>query len=313
MTHAPFPNAGPGKQIPFSNSYQKAHGPPLRDEPYQRLKSSAAGIRMALRGDNLLKLLASSLPVSLFLTYTSSSSMKRFILASGLFGLGSLSASAAILLSGSTTVGLDTVTLATVGVTVTGAEGTGTSNITGFAGGLTSVPFAISPGETFTYDPATFPAGGSFAGSIEHTGTVSLSIDPDGAGGNPATALTVGEFSIRFDAVRATSGRSGFYVQDTFTDPSGPILFDLALLGAPAGGTAATGLTATNTELVLGPVNVLVSPELAGLLGNNSLTGADVGDARIDGLSIVPEPSATLLGLAGMGWLLQRRRRASAH
>jgi hypothetical protein len=237
--------------------------------------------------------------------------MKIVLLAAGLAGLSSLTASAAILMSGSTTVGLDTTTLASVGVTVTGADPTGSADISGFAGGLTSVPFAISPGGTFTYDPATFPAGGSFAGSIEHTGTVSLSLDPDGAGGNPAQALTVGEFSIRFDAVRATNGRSGFYVQDTFTDPAGPILFDLALLGAPTGGTAATGLTATDTAFALGPVNVLVSPELAGVLGNNALIGADVGDARIDGMSMVPEPTGALLSLLGMSLLLQRRRRDS--
>lgn len=238
--------------------------------------------------------------------------MKKTCLAAALTGFTTLTASAAILMSGSTTVGLDTTTLASVGVTVTGADPTGTANITGFADGLTSVPFAISPGGTFTYNPATFPAGGSFAGSVEHTGTVSLSIDTDGVGGNPATALTVGQFSIRFDAARATSGRSGFYVQDTFTDPAGPILFDLALLGAPSGGTAATGLVATDTQFTLGPVNVLVSPELAGVLGNNGLNGADVGDARIDGISMVPEPAGALLSLLGLVGLLQRRRRGSA-
>ena len=237
--------------------------------------------------------------------------MKKLMFAVAATGLTTMTSSAAILMTGSTTVGLDTTTLASVGVTVTGAEATGTANITGFAAGLTSVPFAISPGGTFTYEPATFPAAGSFAGSVEHTGTVSLSIDPDGAGGNPALGLTVGKFSIRFDAARATDGRSGFYVQDTFTDVAGPILFDLALLGAPSGGTAATGLTATDTQFVLGPVNVLVSPELAGVLGNNALSGADVGDARIDGISMVPEPGVAMLGLVGMGWMLQRRRRGS--
>jgi MYXO-CTERM domain-containing protein len=237
--------------------------------------------------------------------------MKNLMLAAAICGFAPMTSSAAILMTGSTTVGLDTTTLGSVGVTVTGAEATGIANTTGFQPGLTSVPFAISPGGTFSYDPATFPAAGSFAGSVEHTGTVSLSIDPDGEGGNPALALTVGKFSIRFDAARATGGRSGFYVQDTFTDVAGPILFDLALLGAPAGGTDATGLVATDTQFVLGPVNVLVSPELAGVLGNNALIGADVGDARIDGMSMVPEPTGAMLGLVGLGWLVQRRRRCA--
>ncbi|MFN0128074.1 MAG: PEP-CTERM sorting domain-containing protein [Verrucomicrobiales bacterium] len=89
-------------------------------------------------------------------------------------------------------------------------------------------------------------------------------------------------------------------------------IFDVALLGGRSGGIAATGLIATDTQLTIGPLNVLVSPELAGVLGNNALTGADVGDARIDGISMVPEPTGTLLSLLGLGGLLHRRRRPSA-
>jgi len=131
--------------------------------------------------------------------------------------------------------------------------------------------------------------------------------------GLPSRPLNPPIISIRFVPGRATDGRSGFYVQDTFTAASGPILFDLALLGAPAGGTAATGLTATDSVLNLGPLNVLVSPELAGVLGNNALTGADVGDARLDGMSIIPEPASALLGLVGLAWALPRRHRTPGH
>ena len=236
--------------------------------------------------------------------------MNKILLFSSLLGLTSGLASAAILLSGTTTVGLDTTVLGSIGLTVATAEQTGTPNTTGFAPSLAIVGFAITPGGTFSYDPATFPAEGSFAGTIEHSGFVTLNLDQDGEGGNPPTPVTIGQFTVSFDGARATGGRSGFFVLDNLDLKV--IVFDVALLGSPAGGTSATGLTATNETFNLGPANLLVSPELAGALGNLALTGADLGDVRIDGLSVVPEPATLSLGAAALGLLLQRRRRQNA-
>jgi len=236
--------------------------------------------------------------------------MKNSLLALALLAFTPGLASAALLMSGTTTVGLDTAVLGSVGLSVAAAEQTGTPDTTGFAPGLAVVGFAITPGGTFSYEPATFPAGGSFAGTIEHSGFVTLNLDADGEGGNAPTPITIGQFTIGFDGARATDGRSGFFVLDNLDVKA--ILFDVALLGAASGGTSATGLTATNEVFNLGPVNLLISPELAGVLGNSALAGADLGDVRIDGLSVVPEPATLGLGAAALGLLLQRRRRQVA-
>ena len=104
-------------------------------------------------------------------------------------------------------------------------------------------------------------------GSIEHEGTVGFNED----------AIIVGDFSIGFDADRVSDVASGFFVADTFSN-LGP-LFDLSPPGTVA--FDAPDVTLADTDL-------LVSPEFAGLLqdlnlAEGDLTGADVGDARVDG------------------------------
>ena len=158
--------------------------------------------------------------------------------------------------------------------------------------GPDSVAFGINARDaaslptTFSYDPATFPAGGSFSGSIEHTGSVLFN---DGT-------IAVGNFSIGFDGARVGGDRSGFFVEST-AGLTG-ILFDIKVNGATA--------TASSLDV---EGDLLVSAEFAQILigaqiVTADLTGADVGDALVQA---IPSPaSAALLGLAG---LAARRRR----
>jgi hypothetical protein len=237
--------------------------------------------------------------------------IKKTLTALAISGLTLSSASAVLVTSGSTTVGLNTTVLSGAGINVTGATATGTATTTGFATGLTSVPFSISSATTFNYDPATFPGAGSFSGAIEHTGDVSLSIDFNTDDMNAATNVTLGNFTIGYDGARATGGNSGFFVRDNVDLDI--IIFDLAFLSTAAGGTSVTAVTSTATDLNIGPVNVRVSPELNTIFqslpsgANVNLTGADVGDARIDA---VPEPTTLSAALLGLGLLGRRRRRA---
>ncbi|NJR62324.1 MAG: hypothetical protein HC769_28005 [Cyanobacteria bacterium CRU_2_1] len=87
-----------------------------------------------------------------------------------------------------------------------------------------------------------------------------------------STALTVGNFSIGFDASRVTNAASGFFVADTLGSTD-TVLFDISTPGT---------LAVENGTLLLNDADLLVSPELATLLSNAALTGADVGDARTD-------------------------------
>jgi hypothetical protein len=199
------------------------------------------------------------------------------------------SAASVFVIGGQTSVALDFETLSSVGL-----EFSGISPDVIVPGSLDgSVAFGINARDaasplrptTFTYDPADFL--GSFAGSIEHAGSVFFN---DGA-------LEVGNFSIGFDASRATGDAIGFFVESTVGLSA--ILFDIA---------APSQLSATSTDLTIGAA-LLVSPELAGVLGNEQLTGATVGQARVEAVAI-PTPSAVLAGLMGVALVLRRGRAA---
>ncbi len=113
---------------------------------------------------------------------------------------------------------------------------------------------------SFTADPFA-PVGGT----IEHTGTVTFN-----------GAVTVGNFSIGFDGDRTSDTASGFFVEDTLQGNDVDILFDI---GAPG------VLEISETELTIAEADLLLAPEIVGLLGlDPGLAGADVGDARIDAL-----------------------------
>lgn len=158
--------------------------------------------------------------------------------------------------------------------------------------GAASVAFDINPRNDGTA-PTTFAysAGGfaPFAGTIEHAGSVFFN---DGS-------IEVGDFSIAFDATRAVGDNSGFFVASTTGIAA--ILFDIGFV---------TELTPTNSALTL-EASLLVSPEFASFLGDVGLTGADVGDARVDGIaSAIPEPTV-LMTLPLLALTLIRRKRSS--
>ncbi|MCO6044169.1 hypothetical protein NG895_09640 [Aeoliella sp. ICT_H6.2] len=155
-----------------------------------------------------------------------------------------------------------------------------------------AVAFGINPRDgslptTFEYDPATFPALGSFAGTIEHTGTVSFNSD----------TVTVGDFTIGFDAARAggfDGAASGFYVESTTGIPA--ILFDFEV------DTMNPPIVLDESLTVAG--NLLVSNEFGTFLldqglSSANLAGAPVGSALIEATAI-PEPSSVALGSAGI-------------
>jgi hypothetical protein len=187
---------------------------------------------------------------------------------------------------GKTSVLLDTATLASVGLNLTSVSG----DVLPGDLGNDSVGFAINPRNgslptTFSYTAGSLAP---FSGTIEHTGSVFFN--------EPDDTIEVGNFTIGFDGDRVGDNRSGFFVASTVGLAA--TLFDIE---NPSGLDAGVdSLTITS--------NLLVSAELASVLGNTSLTGADVGDALVTATAI-PEPTATLMLTGLVGGLLLRRRR----
>lgn len=177
--------------------------------------------------------------------------------------------------AGTTSVGLDTDLLATIGWSVTGASGTVTP-----AAGF-DVGFDILPGSDFSYDDDPFAING---GSIFHSGTVELTSDGTST---PAGSVSVGNFTID----------SSLSVIDTFT--TGAALFSA---GSPVVDADTPGQLQVTGDLLI--TDALSTT----LVGNTSLTGTDAGDFRVDA---VPEPSASIL-LGGAALALMARRRRSA-
>lgn len=189
---------------------------------------------------------------------------------------------------GQTSVLLDTDTLASAaslslsGVSA-GVIAPGELGASSVAFGINARDAALLP-STFSYDAGL----ASFSGTIEHTGSVFFNAD----------SVEVGNFTIAYDAGRVGGDRSGFFVESTRGIST--ILFDVA---------APSFLSADASGLII-EADLLVSSEFAGFLLDNQLasadlTGADVGDARVNA---VPAPSAlALLGLGGLACARRRR------
>jgi hypothetical protein len=181
------------------------------------------------------------------------------------FHEGRRSARNSVVRDGTTSVTLDTKTLKdAAGLTVTGVNGTA-DPASGFG-----VGFDINRKGRFTFSESDGFAPRS--GTIEHTGTVGLKNDILGN-------VTVGDFSIGFDAARKTDKASGFFVRDTRDTKA--ILFDVS--------NPSSLSTAGNTFQV-GKADLLVSGEFSSLLNSKgvtsaNLTGADVGDVSIDAIT----------------------------
>lgn len=189
---------------------------------------------------------------------------------------------------GQTSVLLDTATLsaaASLDLSSVSAEVIAPGEL-----GMNSVAFGINARNagvlptTFSYDAGL----SSYSGSIEHTGSVFFNSD----------SVEVGNFSIGYDAARVGGNRSGFFVESTTGIAA--ILFDVA---------APSLLSAESSGLLI-ETDLLVSSEFAGFLFDNGLassdlTGADVGDARVNA---VPAPGGLVL-LGASGLLASRRRR----
>lgn len=189
---------------------------------------------------------------------------------------------------GQTSVLLDTATLSAAA----------SLDLSGVAGpviapgelGADSVAFPINPRDaaslptTFSYDNGL----ASFSGTIEHTGSVLFNNND----------VEVGNFTIAFDANRATGNNSGFFVESTTGIAA--ILFDVEAPSAVVANSSSLQITA----------NLLVSPEFATFLTDNGLassdlTGADVGDAFVN--AIPAPPAAAILGVAGLAATRRRR------
>jgi hypothetical protein len=188
---------------------------------------------------------------------------------------------------GQTNVLLDTATLSSVGLNLSGVSD---DVISPGDLGAGSVAFGInsrtdSPATTFAYQIFDLTP---FSGTIEHQGSVFFNSD--------TTEIEVGDFSIGFDATRVNATNSGFFVESMTGIEA--ILFDVE---------TPTSLNASESVLEI-EADLLVSAEFAGVLGDANLTGADVGDALISGVSAVPEPSsAAFLALMGLGFVGRRR------
>ena len=168
--------------------------------------------------------------------------------------------------SGTTSVFLDLPLLeSAAGITLIGADSEGKAFSEEF-----QVGFSITEDTDFTFETEPFAP---VDGAIEHSGTVTLGLGD--------TEVTVGEFSIGFDASRVSDTASGFFVADTTEDALDlEVLFDV---GAPGNVTTDEGLTVSEADL-------LVAPEFAEALGSD-LAGTDIGDTRIDASTVMVESS----------------------
>ncbi len=172
-------------------------------------------------------------------------------------------------ISGTTSVNLDFAALeSAASLQLSSAEGTADA-ATGFP-----VAFAITNETPFQYTPDPFAP---VAGSIDHRGSVTFTIV------GTTDTVTVGDFTIGFDAARAVGGNSGFFVQDNVSSLG--ILFDVV---------APTTLTADMDGLFI-DAELKVSPEFATFLSTNSLATTDLSGVTIGTAQVNASTSSIMI------------------
>ena len=170
--------------------------------------------------------------------------------------------------SGTTSVFLNLPLLESAGITLVGADSTGTPSSDEF-----QVGFPIVDSD-FTFETDPFAP---VSGAIEHSGTLTLGLGE--------SEVTIGEFSIGFDAARVSETASGFFVADTTDDALDlEILFDV---GTPG------NVAADSESLTIEETDLLVAPEFADALGASGLSGADIGDTRIDATTMMEKSAGS--------------------
>ncbi|MEO0884636.1 MAG: serine hydrolase [Cyanobacteria bacterium J06648_10] len=166
--------------------------------------------------------------------------------------------------SGVTSLFLDFSLFESAGLTIQDATPTATPFSNQFQLG-----FEIDGGD-FTFEGRPFTP---ISGSLEHTGDIRFLVGDD-------VDLTIGDFSVGFDAARISDTASGFFVADTLEDGLGiDILFDVS---------APERLLVQGDDLTLADADLLLAPELATILGLNDAVGTDVGDVRVDAEVVTP-------------------------
>ena len=144
------------------------------------------------------------------------------------------------------------------------------------------IAFEIDESTDFQFESVPFVPT---SGAINHTGDISFLVGGD-------ALLTIGDFSINYDADRASETTSGFFVADTLDNALGTdILFDISAPGR---------LIVAGDELTIADADLLLAPELAEVLNLNDVAGADIGDARIDASLLeieTPPPALPVVSL----------------
>ena len=158
---------------------------------------------------------------------------------------------------------------------------------------VTNLPGRTNQPTNFSYSPGSLTS---------HTGTIGLGgvsrwdVNPLLGGG----ILGFGDFTLQYESSRLALGGSGWSLRVYLTGGGGNVAFDLLNVVT----------NATETSLSISG-DLAVSPEVAiGLLGTPGDAGKDVGDFNFTATAI-PEPSSALIGgVALLGWMGRRRRKA---
>ena len=168
--------------------------------------------------------------------------------------------------TGTTSVALDLPLLeSAAGITLVEADSEGEAFSEDF-----QVGFPIEDSSYFTFEIDPFAP---VSGAIEHSGTITLGLNGE--------EVTVGDFTIGYDPTRVSESASGFFVADTTEDDLElEILFDVGIPNT---------LNPSAESITIAEADLLIAPEFAAALEAEDLTGADVGDTRIDATAIAPE------------------------